>query len=61
MKKLTLSLETLAVQSFETADGERESGTVQAYSDPISAWRPCLRTLQTACLSCYLEPTCPNC
>ena len=39
MKKLSLNLEQLAVESFETARGERRVGTVRAYvcSDVCSA------------------------
>lgn len=42
MKKLTLNLEALAVESFETADGERRVGTVRGHvcSDVCTASCP---------------------
>jgi hypothetical protein len=47
MKKLSLNLEQLSVESFETAEGEKRTGTVRAYicSDVCTA-------------SC--QPTCGN-
>ncbi|HEX6748613.1 MAG TPA: hypothetical protein VF092_15050 [Longimicrobium sp.] len=63
MAKLTLKVEKLAVESFETLDGARGAGTVRAHEDrtewqdstcatdcfPGSDW--------DSCLSCN-DPTC---
>jgi hypothetical protein len=54
MKKLTLDLDALRVDSFEPAGLEAGKGTVQAhdgdaYAGTASVYRPCLYTQQPSC------------
>ncbi len=53
MKKLTLDLDALRVDSFESAGLEAEKGTVEghvdAYAGSASVYRPCLYTQQPSC------------
>jgi hypothetical protein len=37
MKKLTLNIDDLRVHSFQTAEGTRDHGTVDAYADTVAA------------------------
>lgn len=50
MKKLTLDIETLNVQTFETAEDDAERGTVLAHS----GWTNCggLTCLMSLCPDC---------
>lgn len=51
MKKLTLELDALRVESFEPAAVKAETGTVQAYGEAStnSYLRPCFYTEQRTC------------
>jgi len=53
MKKLTLDLDALRVDSFEPAGLEAGKGTVQGHADgyagSASVYRPCLYTQQPSC------------
>jgi hypothetical protein len=54
MKKLSLNVDALAVQSFSTSDGEGERGTVQGQSDSVY-----LSCVATACgTSCQYDTKC---
>ena len=63
MKKLTLNVEDLAIESFETAEEKREQGTVQGYAtngnqntcDPLVGTcfgYTCYESCETRCGSC---------
>lgn len=52
MKKLTLEMDALRVESFEAAAAESRTGTVQAnenLADSGSVYRPCFYTEQPGC------------
>jgi len=60
MKKLKLSVETLAVESFDTAWSQAERGTIEGHSGTCSPescdyWCPSLRPSDC----CTADPTCP--
>lgn len=52
MKKLTLRLDTLAVESFEAAAEVRDEGTVQGH------WAPSDNRPRTFCCPKTYEPSC---
>ena len=56
MKKLKLDVETLAVESFSTAAGAEEAGTVQAYLAPTPPYRTCSCTTGASYLAVYCPP-----
>lgn len=52
MKKLTLNLDELRVDSFATAQGPGENGTVEAFSEGWSDMSVCPTTTPTDCKRC---------
>ena len=56
MKKLTLDLDELKVDSFATAQGDSESGTVEAFSEGWSDASVCPTTTPTDCRPCRPYP-----
>ena len=56
MAKLTLKLDELEVSSFETADGEREAGTVVAH-EPVTRAPGCLDTVEDYTCGIWCPPT----
>lgn len=43
MKKMSLKVDELAVESFETSREDSQQGTVDAYSEPLT-WNTCQLT-----------------
>lgn len=54
MHKLTLRLESLSVESFATAAGERRTGTVRGHGDDCTWYDSCL--CETAYYHCGTGP-----
>jgi hypothetical protein len=59
MKKLTLKVETLAVESFPTAAAGKDAGTVQGFDVPTPPYAscPCTNTCTTG--ASYMAALCP--
>jgi hypothetical protein len=56
VKKLTLDVEMLAVESFATDAAAREEGTVQAYEAPTPPYRTCSCTTGASYLAFFCPP-----
>jgi hypothetical protein len=61
MRKITLSIDALRVESFQTAAGVRQTGTVHAYATVprmacYSAWDSCTCPIASVC-----DYSCENC
>jgi hypothetical protein len=60
MRKLKLEVETLAVDSFSTADGGGEGGTVQAQEAPTYPYYTCGCTTGASFRAAFCPPPATN-
>jgi hypothetical protein len=60
MKKLTLKVETLAVESFPTAAAGQDAGTVQAYDAPTPPYASCGCTTGASYMAAFCPPPISN-